>query len=361
MKLLLSLKQSKQALKNLVNIAKTTKQPDYLSFVLIEAKDGVITAKATNLQASTIELLTGEIEQEGSSLLESSFLAKIASLDIDLIDIFVDEVTLHAEAKAKKIKLIPKVLNPDLYPSITAENGDFVNVSLEDTQDLIKMINVCTPSISTEEARPKLTGLLFEADKYRENSLTLVSTDGHRLTRVFTDIKINFVSALVPRTSLSMLISFLAACESIEMGISKGNLILVDNKKRFLLIRLIDETFPEYRAIIPKRDNKLRIKFSEDIKDAFKTAAKFLTDDKAIHIKGDTKANRFKLEIDQAFEFSELLDSDEIDYKSSFKYDYLSLALDSTDLFFHDYSETTPLLCESDDAKITQIVMARRR
>ena len=360
MKLLLSLKQSKQALKNLVNIAKTTKQPDYLSFVLIEAKDGVITAKATNLQASTIELLTGEIEQEGSSLIESSFLAKIASLDIDLIEIFVDEITLHAEAKAKKIKLVPKVLNPDLYPSITAENGDFVNVSLEDAQDLIKMVNICTPSISTEEARPRLTGLLFEADKDRDNSLTLVSTDGHRLTRVFTDIKINFVSALVPRTSLSMLTSFLASCESLEMGISKGNLILVDNKKRFLLIRLIDETFPEYRAIIPKRTN-IALKFSKDIQDAFKTASKFLTADKGIKIMGDTTVNRFKIEIDDLFEFSELLSGDQIDYKASFHYDYLSLALDSTHYIFHDYTETTPLLCESDDDKITQIVMARRR
>lgn len=134
--------------------------------------------------------------------------------------------------------------------------------SLEKGTTLVKMtaagvndaIEKTMASISTDEARVNLNGLLWECDGTRT---TLVSTDGHRLTKLTADLagpKLE-KGAIVPRKGIVHLRSMLARMKSgdIEIGVEPGSSghMFARAGNLTLALKLAGVVFPPYQQVIP--------------------------------------------------------------------------------------------------------------
>ncbi len=129
----------------------------------------------------------------------------------------------------------------------------------------LSMIQKTLFSTSSDDSRYNLTGVYFEPQQDDPSSVVMVSTDGHRLSR----IKESFVSgnfsgfepATLPRKGLAELVRLLDANSSeneatFRLGLSEQHAIVL-LKDAYLSMRLIDGKFPDYHQVIPKLADKI--------------------------------------------------------------------------------------------------------
>jgi DNA polymerase-3 subunit beta len=123
-----------------------------------------------------------------------------------------------------------------------------------DSAVLRRLIHRTTFAVSSDELRPAMMGVLFQA---KGNTLRAVATDGHRLVRISqvlgqtAGLKKDII---VPAKALQ------ALSKSIEDG--ECTISTDETHIRFsfgtsvLVSRLIDETYPNYESVIPSDNNK---------------------------------------------------------------------------------------------------------
>jgi DNA polymerase-3 subunit beta len=128
-----------------------------------------------------------------------------------------------------------------------------------DAATLRDMIAKTFFSISTDETRYHLNGVLFECDGHVAR---MVSTDGHRLSKVERPLENGPVLAqgiIVPRKGLMEVRRALESAEGeIELGIHNGHLF-VRVGSTALSVKLIEAQFPPYEQVIPKENEKVAI------------------------------------------------------------------------------------------------------
>jgi DNA polymerase-3 subunit beta len=120
------------------------------------------------------------------------------------------------------------------------------------------MISKTIFSVSTDELRPAMTGLLLQL---KNNELNAVATDGHRLVRVnYSNVKQAkpHKDIIVPAKALLL---FSKAIEGGTNTISVNSTHIKFSFKNFTLTsRLIEESYPNYESVIPlDNDKKLSV------------------------------------------------------------------------------------------------------
>jgi len=135
-------------------------------------------------------------------------------------------------------------MSVDDFPAI-AENpeGDSIEVA---GKDLIEALNQVGVAASGDEARPTLTGVLFEE---HEGALRLVATDSYRLAvRDVPSIGVEG-SRLVPYRALRELQRTVGdGAMSVILG---ERAAMFETERGRLTVRIIDATFPNYRQLLP--------------------------------------------------------------------------------------------------------------
>ena len=110
------------------------------------------------------------------------------------------------------------------------------------------------PSISSDEARVNLNGLLWESDG---KHTTAVSTDGHRLTKMTSDLAGPKLTkgAIVPRKGIAHLRNMLGRVKSgdLEIGVEEhGNACMFARSGNLTIaLKLAGVVFPPYQQVIP--------------------------------------------------------------------------------------------------------------
>jgi DNA polymerase-3 subunit beta len=110
------------------------------------------------------------------------------------------------------------------------------------------LVNKTVFSVSTDELRPSMTGVLFHV---KDDEFRTVATDGHRLVRLITkDLNIPKTSKeiLVPSKTLHLVLKSISGETKINYD---DKLIKFDFGNGFLISKLIDEQYPNYEAVIP--------------------------------------------------------------------------------------------------------------
>src|SRR5215831_2143635 len=111
-------------------------------------------------------------------------------------------------------------------------------------------------SASTDETRYHLNGVLFESDG---KSVHMVSTDGHRLSKVDRELAGGPKLAqgvIIPRKGLQEMQRILEGQEGpCELGLHQGH-VFVRVGALALSAKLIDAQFPPYEAVVPKQHDK---------------------------------------------------------------------------------------------------------
>jgi DNA polymerase-3 subunit beta len=217
-----------------------------------EGKEKVLCG-ATDLNVSTIVSLSAKVEKEGGLTVDARKLFEIVK------GLPADEVTVRrteqnwAEVRSGKVEFKVVGMSDRDYPKLPAiAEAETFKV---ETAVLRDMIAKTIFSVSTDETRQHLAGVLFESDG---TTARMVSTDGHRLSKVSRPLPGGpklATGVLIPRKGTAELRRAIETREAPSaIGIHEGNFVLKADDVG-LSVKLIDGQFPPYEQVIPK-DNE---------------------------------------------------------------------------------------------------------
>lgn len=129
-----------------------------------------------------------------------------------------------------------------------------------DRQSLLRMVDKTIFSVSHDESRMNLNGVYFKAEPHGDDPgtvrVSMVSTDGHRLSRVVKDIVTpepltERMDAIVHRKGIFELRRVLdGEDESVQIASAQNNMV-IRYENTLLFVRQIEDSFPEYDKVIP--------------------------------------------------------------------------------------------------------------
>ncbi len=250
-----------------------------------DGKDKLLVA-ATDLNVTVTAELPCKVEKEGGLTVGAKHLHEIVK-SLPGEELYLKRTENHyADIKAGKVEY--KVVGmPDRdFPKLP--NHREVKFGKVDAATLRDMIAKTFFSISTDETRYHLNGVLFESDGKVGR---MVSTDGHRLSKIERPLEGGPKLAqgiIVPRKGLMELRRALETAEGqIELGIHQGHLFVRVGAVA-LSVKLIDAQFPPYDQVIPKENDKIVIASRAGLLDALRRIS-IMSSDKTWGIKFGVK------------------------------------------------------------------------
>ena len=231
-----------------------------LSNVLLRARDGTLTLKATDLDLEVTEEVPAVVEGEGATTVPAHMLYDIVRKLPDGAEVRLatdgDEqvMTLSAGRSEFRLQMLPQ----DDFPDLTT--GPMEHAFKIAPADLKLIIDRTQFAISTEETRYYLNGIYLHAvEDDAGPMLRGVATDGHRLAQAQVPAPegtAGMPSVIVPRKTVAELQKLLDGTEdTVEVEVSDAK-IRVTAGPIVLTSKLIDGTFPDYNRVIPTGNPK---------------------------------------------------------------------------------------------------------
>lgn len=235
-----------QRTQNVVNSRTTT---PVLSNVLLETTNtGGILLTTADKDISIRCTISAQIEQPGSTTLPArkllAIVRELPSSDIMLETDHKNTTTIRCGTSVFKIFGLSHEEFP-AFPSI-AEGKEFA-INQSALKDGLRKTFYAA---SVDETRHVLNGLLFS---FKENKLTLVSTDGRRLALFETDVEIPKsleCDIIVPTKGVTEIQRLLGDTGEIRI-VAGDNLVSFELNGSLLISKRVEGAYPNYRQVIP--------------------------------------------------------------------------------------------------------------
>ena len=232
-----------------------------LTHLLIEAKREGIQVTGTDLEMGISTVVPAEVSEEGAIAVPAKrVMDLIKELPNDSLEITAkknQQVNIECGRGSFKILGLPK----EEFPKLPVMAGQETIVI--DQGVLQAMLSLTGFSVSKDESRYVLTGVLFTAKK---GWLRLVSTDGRRMAMVEREAKSapsGESHRIVPEKTISELTRLLGEGPTTQISL-KENQITFGLGNTVLISRLIEGKFPNYEQVIPPESpNKLMVSRDE--------------------------------------------------------------------------------------------------
>jgi DNA polymerase III subunit beta len=243
-----------RTLSKLGGVIPTKSTMPILENILFELAGGVLTMTATDLVVSLTVSQKVDGKEDGKIAIPAKRLMDTMRSLPDtnasfVIDTTSNKIRIHTETGEYQLTGEPARDYPQIPPFKGHEQ-----ITIE-TPTLRRIIHRTVFAVSTDELRPAMMGVLFQA---RGDELRAASTDGHRLVRLIHKTKDSVTfkkDIIVPAKALQVL---LKSVEEGETTISTSEThIRFSFGESFLVSRLIDETYPNYESVIPPDNTKI--------------------------------------------------------------------------------------------------------
>ncbi|MEF3168626.1 MAG: DNA polymerase III subunit beta [Deltaproteobacteria bacterium] len=209
-------------------------------------------------------------------------------------------------------------LPPDDYPRFKElKKNNSIRI---DSNILNEMIEKTIISVSLDETKYNLIGLLFEYEKKDEkNIIRMVGSDGHKLSLVEKYLdeldKNDFyenISFIIPKKGAQEIKKITEKNNKVMFGVD-GKFCFVDTEDETLSIRLVDSKFPNYKSIIPKNRETI-VKFDKNsMINSLKRVSIVMMDSSLKSVLLRIKNNNMEIETIEK-EFGEAREKIEVDY-----------------------------------------------
>ncbi|RZB12431.1 DNA polymerase III subunit beta [Ehrlichia minasensis] len=240
-----------------------------LSCVRIEAKDHQINLTSTDLDISIIASISAHINVNGVVVVSAQLLYDIVKKlpnDIEIKFVIGKDGRLVIECGRTEFFL--PVVDIEKFPII--ENNELQNKFTLQVSELVNLFGKTKFAISVEESRFNLNGVYVHTS---DSVLCCAATDGHRLSLTklskFQNMLSNF-GIIVPKKTVNEILKIVSHGSSndlISVSLSDRK-ICFEYQEYILISKVIDGTFPDYNAIIPKSHNKSVLIESEVLSNA---------------------------------------------------------------------------------------------
>lgn len=248
-----------------------------LANVLIrtEGKEAVLCA-ATDLRVSVAAEMKAEVLEEGGMSIGAKHLFEIVKgLPGEEVS-FKKTENNWAEIKAGKAKYRIVGMSDRDFPRLPDHRS--VDFKEMDASTLSDMIDKTIFSVSSDETRRHLSGIYME---WRGGTVRMVSTDGHRLSKVEYEVGEGLeieTGLIIPRKGVLEMRRLLEGTEgTCDLGLREGNLF-VRAKDLCLSTKLVDAPFPPYQQVIPSENEKKAKAKRADLLEALRRMAIMATE-----------------------------------------------------------------------------------
>jgi DNA polymerase-3 subunit beta len=262
-----------------------------LSNVLLEADNGKLTLTTTDMEVSVRTSLDADISEAGSTTLPArrffSICRELPNHQVDINVTASDVAEISSGSANFKLEGLSK---DDFPPMPTFEESFSYQLKQGTLKDILQKTSYAA---STDESRAILNGSLMA---FRDNKLTVVSTDGRRLALVEQEIDIPDEAELdivVPTKTITELIKTLdddgeasIKTSATQVAFEFGNI--------FIISKLIDGTYPNYRQVIPSQCEE-RIAIDRETLQSAVRRVSLMLDDQAASVKIQITENRIEL------------------------------------------------------------------
>jgi DNA polymerase-3 subunit beta len=239
----LSVEELIEPLQTVIGVVEKKQTLPILSHVLIQLKNKTLTLTTTDM----------ELEISASSEIKSETEVTFTIYAKDLIDIvrkLPEKTKIKFKIEENKNTFELNTFNHLDFPALPkTQNTSVIKIKQESLKELIENTSF---SMGNQDIRAYLNGLFFELNK---DSLTVVATDGHRLSIGEVKQSNNLEerkTVILPRKAVLELTKLLnkSAQDMAEIHLSDNYFSLIDTNTK-IISRLIDGNFPNYKQVMP--------------------------------------------------------------------------------------------------------------
>jgi DNA polymerase III subunit beta len=239
-----------KALSAVVRVVPARTTLPMLGHVLLRAEKSGLTLTTTDLEVGIRTTIEAEVAEAGATTVPAKLLAGVVGeLHEDRVTMALKDNRLRISAGRSNTTLATADAE-EFPPGPQPVDGDAIRLPRE---ELLTAIAQVRPAVSTDEARPVLTGVLMSLDGKR---LTLVTTDGHRLVERHIDgVQSPQETVIVPVKALAeMGRAFKDEAGEVELRFASGrNQVFFGCGLSEVTSRLIEGQYPNYDQAIPKQ------------------------------------------------------------------------------------------------------------
>ena len=251
-------------LQTVTRAASTRSAVQALSGVLLQARDGSVELRATDMEIGLRVPLEGEVARDGAVVLPARLLVDVVrALPGDTVSLELRPAEQDVELVAGAATFHIRTLRLEDFPPFPELDGD-ERVQVP-APAFVETVGKVARSASRDETRPVLTGILVSASG---EELRMVATDSYRLSVKETRLEAPLQGAFeanVPARALQELnrIASQSGAEALSVAV-RTNQVVFEAGGTVLSSRLIDGQFPNYRQLLPDAyEHELRLDATE--------------------------------------------------------------------------------------------------
>ena len=210
---------------------------------------GVLRLSATDLDVGLEAVIPAEVLESGAVAVSGrTFSEIVAKMPQAAVDLSVQESSAELTLRCQRSRFHLRGMHAREFP--TLPRFDDASVLTLDAQTLLAGIRRTAFAIAGDD-KGVISGLFVNLV---DGSLELVATDGFRLAQLRTavDTPSQDVSMVFPKRAIDELVRQLGHAGSLPVGLRlNGQQVAFSFPDRYMTMRLIDGTYPNYRQIIP--------------------------------------------------------------------------------------------------------------
>ncbi len=240
-----------RALTAVSRVTSTKTQLPILGNILLRTDNNRLLVAATNLEIATTQYIGAKVVKPGAITIPARLVTEfVSNLPKDQIELKVVHDNLHIKSGTYN-SVINGVIADDFPELPTINEKSSIQYSIK-TEDFKQAVSQTIITASNDSTRPVLTGVYWHSF---EGQLFLAATDGYRLSERRLVETNSEVSAIIPVQTLQEVLRTIVDDESAV------DILFDETQVRFrindaeVISRLIDGNFPDYRQLIPKKND----------------------------------------------------------------------------------------------------------
>jgi DNA polymerase-3 subunit beta len=238
-----------------------------LSCLLFETKGNNLIITSNNLDLGLEISIPIKMEEPGKIAIPATVLS-------NFLNNLTDDKNIHLETEENVLKIYTqnstaniKTLSFEDFPTIPKIDGG--TISKMNSKDLLCGMKSVMYSASISSVKPELASVYVYA---QEEGLCFVATDSFRLAEKVIQTKkpTHFNQTLIPFKNASDIVKIIDATdEEIEINATKNQISFTFGGV-YLVSRVIDGNFPDYKQILPKEEKTKVIVLKQDLINSLK-------------------------------------------------------------------------------------------
>jgi DNA polymerase III subunit beta len=245
-----------------------------MSNVLLEASEGSLSIKATDIKVSFETVIPVDTTEAGSVTVFCDKLSGIlASIPEGDLSFEQDDSKIIVKPTFKKVRFQLKTISSEKYPELpAAPEESYFSIPAREFKE---MVFQTVFAVSDDETRYFMNGVFMEKT---DMGLAFVATDGRRLSfvrKVFDSPIPAFKGVIIPPKILALAAKRAPDEGLVEIAVTEKCLFIKFGSYKISSV-LIEGQFPNYQKVIPESQKNTLVMKRSDLADALRRVSIFV-------------------------------------------------------------------------------------